>query len=321
MFKLFGWDCRQIDRLGLRFAKHKRYNLTVLTLTSHMPITRTDAQTSAVDPIHVLAKSFKLILLVGLIGAVLGLVASQIIHPRWAARMTIQLGQVSIPDAKGSLVPQPLENQLTAVERYNLPSFHLQVLNDLGLPDPDTGNKDSDLIFKSLKATAGRSPNVINVEVSAYSREAAATTLEAAMKTFSIEHRKLFDRAISDMQSNQAIAQSKLATAQRDYARIGETLKSVATSGTATSTSARDVLASNTASLINAQILELQQQVSAYQDALGPLRSYPTKAMGPAYVPVRSRTPGIAVFTAAGAAVGLMLAAGLVLLRSPTRAA
>lgn len=284
-----------------------------------MPITRADAKTSGLDPIHVLAKSFKLVLLVGLIGAVLGLVASQIIHPRWVARMTIQLGQVSIPDAKGSLVPQPLENQLTAVERYNLPSFHLQVLNDLGLPDPDSGNKDSDLIFKSLKATAGRSPNVINVEVSAYSREAAATTLEAALKTFSIEHRKLFDRAISDMQSNQAIAQSKLATAQRDYARIGETLKSAATSGTATTTSARDVLASNTASLINTQILELQQQVASYQDALGPLRSYPTKMMGPTYVPARSSTPSIVIFIAAGAAMGLILGASLVLLKDSFR--
>lgn len=284
-----------------------------------MPITRADAKTSGLDPIHVLAKSFKLVLLVGLIGAVLGLVASQIIHPRWIARMTIQLGQVSIPDAKGSLVPQPLENQLTAVERYNLPSFHLQVLNDLGLPDPDSGNKDSDLIFKSLKATAGRSPNVINVEVSAYSREAAATTLEAALKTFSIEHRKLFDRAISDMQSNQAIAQSKLATAQRDYARIGETLKSAATSGTATTTSARDVLASNTASLINTQILELQQQVASYQDALGPLRSYPTKMMGPTYVPARSSTPSIVIFIAAGAAMGLILGASLVLLKDSFR--
>jgi capsular polysaccharide biosynthesis protein len=238
-----------------------------------MLITRDETQTSALDPVHLLAKSFKLILLVGLIGAALGGIASQIIHPRWVAKMTIQLGQVSIPDAKGSLVPQPLENQLTAIERYNLPSFRLQVLSDLGLPGPDNGNKDSDLVFKSLKAIASRSPNVVNVEVSAYSRESAEATLESALKTFSAMHRKLFDQAISEMQSNQALAQTKLANAQRDYARIGEALKSSATSGTATSTSARDVLASNTATLINAQVLELQQEVAAYKNALGPLRS------------------------------------------------
>jgi len=285
-----------------------------------MPTTRTDAQTSAFEPIQFLAQSFKFILLVGFIGAALGLVASQVIHPRWTARMAIQLGQVSTPDAKGPLVSQPLENQLTAIERFNLPSFHLQVLGELGLPNPDTGNKDSDLAFKSLKATAGRSPTIMNVEVSAYAREAAAATLETALKAFSAEHRKLFDQAVSDMQSNQAIAQNKLATAQRDYARIGDTLKSLATSGTTTNSSARDVLASNTAALINTQILALQQQVAAYQDALGPLRSYPTKAIGPTYVPLRSSTPGAAAFSAAGFVLGLMLSAGLVLFKASIRA-
>lgn len=286
-----------------------------------MFITRADPQTSALDPVHVLAKSFKLIFLAGLTGALLGLAASQIVHPRWVARMTIQLGQLSIPDAKGSLVPQPLENQLTAVERYNLPNFRLQVLRELGLPSPDTGNRDSDLVFKSLKAAAGRSPNVINLEVSAYSREAAVATLETALKAFSVEHRKLFDQAIGDMQSNQAVAQGKLAIAQRDYVRIGETLKSAATSGAAASMSVREVLAANTASLINAQILELQQQVAAYQDALGPLRSYPTKAMGPTYVPTHASTPGIAIFIAAGVAMGLILGAGLALLKNSLRTA
>lgn len=284
-----------------------------------MPITCADAQTSALDPIHLLVKSFKLILLAGLIGAAFGLVAPQIIHPRWTAKMAIQLGQVSIPDAKGSLISQPLENQLTAIERYNLPSFCLQVLSDLGLPSPDTGNQDADLIFKSLKAAAGRSPNVINVEVSAYSRESATAALETALRAFSAVHRTLFEQAVSDMQSKLAIAQRKLANSQRDYARIDEALKFSANSRTITSTSAHDVLASNTATLINAQVLELQQQIAAYQDALGPLRSYPTKAMGPTYVPARSSTPSVAVFIGAGAVLGLILSAGLVLFKNSTR--
>ncbi|MGN6263117.1 MAG: hypothetical protein ACTHNO_20480 [Ralstonia sp.] len=285
-----------------------------------MSITRTDVQTPTLDPTHLLTKSFKVILLVGFIGALLGLLASQVTHPHWVAKMAIQLGQVSTPDAKGSLVSQPLENQLTAIERYNLPSFRLQVLHDLGLPNPDTGNRDSDLFFKSLKAMAGRSPNLINVEVSGYSREAATATLEAALKTFSVQHQLLFDQAMSDMRRNEAVAQDKLATVQRDYARIGETLKSSATSGAVASATARDVLASNTASLINAQVLELQQQVASNHEALGPLRSYPTKAMGPTYVPMHSSTPGAAAFIAAGFVLGLMLGAGLVLFKASIRA-
>jgi len=281
----------------------------------HMPITPTDTQPQTLDPVRLLIRSFKVILLGAFIGGALGLLASHAIHPHWTAKMAIQLGQVSIPDARGSLAVQPLENQLTAIERYNLPSFRLQVLNELGLPSPDTGNPEADLIFKSLKATAARSPNVINVEVSAYSRAAAATTVEATAKAFSAMHGKLFDQAVATMQTNQALIQGKLNAAQRDYSRISEMLKST-TSAATSSPSARDVLASNTATLINAQIVDLQQQASAYQDALGSLRSYPTRAMGPAYVPAKPGTPGVAVLAAAGTAVGLLLAAGLVVLRN-----
>ena len=124
----------------------------------HMPITPTDTQPQTLDPVRLLIRSFKVILLGAFIGGALGLLASHAIHPHWTAKMAIQLGQVSIPDARGSLAVQPLENQLTAIERYNLPSFRLQVLNELGLPSPDTGNPEADLIFKSLKATAARSP-------------------------------------------------------------------------------------------------------------------------------------------------------------------
>lgn len=231
--------------------------------------------------------------------------------------MAIQLGQVSIPDAKGSLTTQLIENQLIATEQYNLPSFHLQVLGALGLPAPDSGNRNADLVFKSLKATPGKSPNVIHVEVSAYSRETAAAALEAALKSFSEAHRKLFDQTVGSMQSNLANAQSRLAAAQRDYARTNETLKSATAAGGARNTSARDVLVSNTTALINAQVLELQEQVTAYQDALGPLRSYPTRPIGPAYAPASSSTPGTAIFIAAGAAIGLVLGASLVLIGNP----
>ncbi|NMV41897.1 hypothetical protein [Ralstonia insidiosa] len=287
-----------------------------------MPSTGTDTSFPALAPIRLLAKSFKAIFLAGIVGAGVGLLAYQFIHPRWVASMVIQLGQVSVPDAKGSLVTQPLENQLTATERYNLPSLRLQVLEALGLPGPDTGNSDADLIFRSMKATAGRSPNVINVEVSAHSRESAASALEIALKVFSAAHRKLFDQAVSGVRSNLEITQNKLAAAQRDYAHINETIKSMAAPlGSAANIGSREVLASNTITLINTQVIELQQQVATYQDALGPLRTYPTQAMGPAYVPVRPTTPSVAAFILTGAAIGLMLCGSLVLLRESFRTA
>ncbi|ANJ71586.1 hypothetical protein A9Y76_03425 [Ralstonia insidiosa] len=161
---------------------------------------------------------------------------------------------------------------------------------------------------------------MITAEVSAYSRESAEATLNEALKIFAVPHQKLFDQTIKDLQGNLAIAQSKLTGTQNDYARIGDALKLAVTSG-ATTPSARDILASNTATLINAQLLTLQQQVGAYQDALTPLRTYPTAALGPTYVPKQSSTPSTTVFIVSGAVVGLMFAAGLTLLKNSARAA
>lgn len=286
----------------------------------HMPSTGTDTSLSTLDPIRLLAKSFKAILLAGVVGTVVGLLLSHFIQPRWIAKMTIQLGQVSTPDAKGSLVAQPLENQLTVTERCNLPSLRLNVLRALGLPAPGTGNKDSDLIFQTLKTTAGRSPSVVNIEVSAYSRESATSALEGSVHTLFAEHRRLFDQTVSDMRGNLAIAESKLAAAQSDYARTSAALRSTATSASTSTNSAHDILVSNTATVINSQILELQQRVASYRDGLAPLRTYPTEAMGPAYVPKAASTPGTLEFIAAGAVVGLIFGAGLVFLRELLRA-
>ena len=286
-----------------------------------MATTVTDSQFPYSDFLHLLAKSFKAILSVGVIGAVMGFLASQVVHPRWVANMAIQVGQVSIPaPGGGALVAQPIENQLTATERYNLPSFRLQVLDELGLPVPDSGSRDANLIFDSLKATAGRSSSVINVQVSAYSRESAAAALNAALKAFSAAHSKLFEQATSEMQSNLANARTKLAAEQRDQARTDQALKAASAAPDLRNSGTRGVLMSNTAALLNTQILALQQQVIAYQDGLSPLRSYPTKAMGPTYVPVRSSTPGPMVFTVAGAVLGLVASVGLILMKNSLRA-
>lgn len=282
-----------------------------------MPTDDADTSLHPFELVRLLANSFKRILFVVVMGGIGGGLTSQFVHPRWTATMALQIGQVSIPaPGSGTSASQPLENQLTAAERCNLPSSRLQVLGGMGLPNPDSGNRDANLIFESLKATAGRSPSVINIQVSAYSREKASAALDAALKTFSTSHGKLFEQTTNVMRSNLADVQTKLASAQRDYARTEQALKASTASRDAGNVGARDVVASNTAALLNAQILTLQQQVIAYQDALGPLRSYPTTALGRAYVPVKPSTPGAVIFVIVGAAMGLVVAVGLILLEN-----
>jgi capsular polysaccharide biosynthesis protein len=280
-----------------------------------MPAARSN---SPQDVLRLFANSIKLIILTGVTGALIGFLAFQFMHPRWVAKMTVQVGQVSSP-VPGGVVSRLVENQLTAADRYNLPTLRLAVLSELGLPAPDTGSREANLIFDTLRGSTGKSPDLINLQVSAYSREQAAAALNMSFKTLADEHRKLFDPAISRMKNDLSIASDKLKAAEREYASSYAWLESGVGQKNAASNSARDVLLTNMAMLINNQVIELRQQATQLREALEPTRSYPTRAMGEVYIPERPSTPGRMIMIIVGAFLGLMVGAAFVVLRNSSR--
>jgi uncharacterized protein involved in exopolysaccharide biosynthesis len=64
----------------------------------------------------------------------------------------------------------------------------------------------------------------------------------------------------------------------------------------------------------------LRNQVVQIQDALAPLRTYPTRIVETAYVPRRPSGPGKLLMIAAGAALGLLAGAAIAALRQMRRA-
>lgn len=254
-----------------------------------------------------LAKSIKLVILTGVIGALVGAVMSPFVHPRWVARMTVQIGQISAPQGEGSVLSRPVENQLTAVDRYNLPALHLRVLSDLGLSAPENGDRASTLIFDSLLAAPARSADLIQLQVSAYSRAQATAALLASFKALSADQQKMFGPAVNDMKQQLADASAKLAEAERDY----QSIQSSTGEGNSGAPDSRNVLATNMATLINKQILDLRQQIAALQQSLSPLLTYPTRIVEAPYVPVRPSTPSTAMLIAIGAVLGLLLGVAL----------
>ncbi|MEV8470822.1 MULTISPECIES: hypothetical protein [unclassified Ralstonia] len=249
------------------------------------------------------------------IGAILGLAVSLAMQARWTAKMTVQIGQISTWDPKG-ISSRMIENQLTASDRYNLPSSRLSVLRALGLPGPDAGNRTANLVFDSLHATAAKSPDLVNVQVSAYSREAASAVLAAAMKAFSAEHQKQYELAVSGMKRDLQETEVKLVAAEREYQLATQALKTGIAAGAAASDQTRNVLVTNMATLINAQILELRQSLRGYREALEPLRTYPTRMVGDIYAPISPSTPGRLTLTAIGAVLGMFAAMACALLRT-----
>jgi uncharacterized protein involved in exopolysaccharide biosynthesis len=261
------------------------------------------------------ARSSKLIIITTIIGALIGTLISQFQHPKWLARMTVQIGQVTMP----SQATQLLESQLSAIDRYNLPGTKLLVLKEMGLPTDVDENNEAKVIFNSLHATPAKGSDLIELEVSDYSRDRANAALIASFNVFSAEHQKKFEPALADMKRDLDTASTKLAAIQADSDRTYQSIHSGNAQGNGSGGNANDILLTNTAELLNGQIDALTRQKIELQGALSPLRTYPTRILVAPYVPVRPNTPSSKLLIAVGGALGLLVGAAFVALRNMKR--
>ncbi|WP_454757265.1 hypothetical protein [Cupriavidus campinensis] len=264
-----------------------------------------------VTPLGLLMKNSKLIVALGLVGALAGLGASQVVKPRWVAKLTVQIGQLASAN-QGSMTFRLLENQLTAADRYNLPASRLQVVQAMGLPSP-SASPEARLVFDSLRASTGKSPDVISLQVSGYSRGQALSAMAASYKVLSTEHSKLFDPTYNQMKAELDDVNAKLDGAEKEYNQSLQSLKGSVAKGTGNA--AQDVLVTNLATVINGRILDLKRLATQLRDALAPSRTYPTRMLGELFVPDEPNTPGPALLIASGTALGLALGALIAFLR------
>ncbi len=262
------------------------------------------------------ARSAKLLLLTSLIGALSAFALAYFQHPQWTAKMTVQIGQVTAPASSGLSASKLIEAQLTASDRYNLPSFRLGVLKEMKLPAPDADNDASALIFDSLRATPAKSPDLLNVQVTALSSEQASGALSASFRVLALEHEKVFVPTVDRMKADLADSAAKLAVAEQEYRRTYNALKS----GGTTQSSSHDLFATNILAVISAQVLALSQRKVQFEEGLETLRTYPTRVLGELYVPQRPSSPGKLLYMVAGAAIGLMVGLMIALLRNSRRA-
>ncbi|WP_161563957.1 hypothetical protein [Cupriavidus lacunae] len=232
--------------------------------------------------------------------------------------MTVQVGQISNPDGN-SVSSRLIENQLTAADRYNLPSSRLKVLNEMGLPPADTDDKASRLIFNSLLGTPAKSPNLLTLQVTAYSRQQAMTALETSFKLLATEHRKLFDPAIGRMNGDLSAISDKLKSAERDYTNSFAWLESNAKQSNDANGRTRELQLTNMTMLADKQVIELRQRSSQLQDALDPTRSFPTRILGDIFAPMRPSTPGWLTYFAGGIVFGIALGSLVIVARKTTR--
>ncbi|PLQ01554.1 Wzz/FepE/Etk N-terminal domain-containing protein [Cupriavidus pauculus] len=274
-------------------------------------IARDPENAAAVTPSELLKRSWKLIVLLGALGALGGATAAMVIKPRWVAKVTVQVGQLSAATNLGGINSRLIENQLTVADRFNAPAARLQVLRTMGYPTP-ASHRDAQLYFDTMRAGTGRSPDTVNLQVSGYSRDGAVSAMSASFKVLAATHNLLSEPTISRIKSELDGINDKLTATQQEYDKSLQALK---TGATKSSSSAQDILATNLVTVLNAQILDLRKQAALAQESLEPARTYPTRMLGEPYAPDEPSTPGPALLTIAGAALGMVIGALIGFLR------
>lgn len=273
-----------------------------------------DRESPTLSSLQLLRRYSKLLIALGVVGALAGFAASQVMKPKWTARATVQVGQLA-SIASGGITFRLIENQLTVADRYNLPAMRLQVLQSLGLPAPGS-NAEANLYFESMRAVTGKSPDVVNLQVSGYTRESALAALNASFTVLNAAHSPLFNPTVARMKSDLDQIVGKLAIAQQEYDKSVIALRTGSARGVSNTT--QDVLVTNMATVINTQILDLKKQATQIQEALEPSRTYPTRMLGAAYAPEKASTPGPLLLTMAGLALGIVIGALFLFVRNAT---
>jgi len=225
--------------------------------------------------------------------------------------MTVQIGQTPKSDGESRLI----EPQATVADRFNQPSSRLKVVSELGLPSPEEGtSKESKLIYNSLRASPGRGGDLLNLEVSAYSREEAVKALETSYAAIASEHRKLYEPTVQRVNRDISAILENLKAADKGYNTSYSQLQEIASQKNASNGGAREITLSNLAILSTGQAAELRKQAIRLQEAMDVAHTYPTRSMGDIYAPLHPKTPGVIIFVLAGAAIGMTLG-GLLAIR------
>ncbi|TXI82684.1 MAG: hypothetical protein E6Q40_12010 [Cupriavidus sp.] len=170
-------------------------------------------------------------------------------------------------------------------------------------------------MFDTLRAGTGKSPDVINLQVSGYSRESALAAVDASYRLLSKQHHKLFDPSYERMTQELNVVNSKLAEAEQDYKKALQSLKGGVAKGNANAT--EDVLVTNLAMVIEGRVANLRNQARQLQESLEPSRTYPTRLLGEHYVPDEPSTPSTALLVIACTALGLTIGALVAFIRRP----
>lgn len=234
--------------------------------------------------------------------ALVAFLASLLVARQWQASVVVQVGQVGHVGTTGPS-SQVLEPILRAAERIKLRPFQDVVLEELGIP-LDEKNPKASLYRRSLKVRALLGTDVFEIRVRGYSRDEAERMAAATVKHLRDVHAELAASTIKRLGQQLAELQEEIGTIRAQQDELMSRAKAKTKAGTGF---AERVLFDNMLQQLLLQRRDLEQRRLAYEEQLGPLRTYATAALDKVYVDEKPAVPRTLLYVVVASLVGLCL--------------
>ncbi len=249
------------------------------------------------------------------------LLAIALIPPRYEALAVVQvglLGQVGQFKISG----QPVEPPIQAVERMKTLAFQRRVAEVLGdqkwLDQITRTGTTKALEVQVIKATANLDVPLIDMRVSADSRELALKKAQAVIAELIRSHGELAQPALNRMRADLAIAREKLKNAEHDLDALN---KLVAATGIKDDRFTQLSLMTSLRIQKEAEIFSQRQLVMALETAFEAPATQPAKAIEEVFVSDKPVSPQKALLLALGGIGGLLAGMLWVLIGDASRRA
>jgi Chain length determinant protein len=235
---------------------------------------------------------------------------AHLVKRQWEAVAWIQIAQVGQVPSGQDLKVEPLQR---VTERMQRVPFEDEVMASLGFTHK---SPEAALYRKSLRLEpmlyAG---SLVKLNVRGYSRQQASQFATATASRLRAAHQGIEASLLKSAHARLERIDADLQTAMADRARFQQ----AAASGKASTDVGNPMLASLLLANKNEEIRGLQQTRSDLVERLGPVYTYETSLMWPAYVPENQAFPNPALTWGIGLLLGIFLGASAAIARSRAR--
>ncbi len=237
-------------------------------------------------------------------------ILANVLPSRWQASVKMQIGQM--PSPINAIVP--IEEPAQTIERIKLRELQSSALTALKLPLDERINKHTNLFKNTIKASAIKNTNFVQIKLAGFAPEEAQKNLAATAQALIAAHKALVLPAKIRLtrQSNDNL--QKIADAEAERAKLFQLLANTGNLKSAPQF-APSIVAINLLENKETELRSLILEKTRLQDLLESIDIYPTKVIDAVYVDYGPYFPKLSLFLAAGAFLGLLLGLGISLWR------